>query len=46
MKGAHGINHWAIHSEDNTLYIHANGQVFKEETPLKRIKEILNGKRN
>jgi len=34
MKGAHGINHWAIHSEDNTLYIHANGQVFKEEVEL------------
>ena len=31
MQGAHGINHWSIHSEGSTIHIQANGQIFYED---------------
>lgn len=34
MKGASGINTWKIYSKEDTIYIHANGQYYKEKVGL------------
>ena len=34
MKGAHGINTWKVYSDDNIIFIHANGSYYKEAVEL------------